>query len=220
MLDYCLTVSIISYLLWVVKDLIGLLGSCKDDIIFSEDECPAFWEICHYKTKNAFINIGSMLRQDDASISIFAGLDNNQINQLSHYLVECHFLKNQVIFEQGQPAENLYILVGGEVVIQYKPYDGPMLTVARIEPGGVFGWSSALRRDVYTSGAVAMCESSAIRIRGESLHVLRARHPDTGDILLERLASVIAERLRSTHTQILGILTQGLDAEDRRSKRE
>jgi len=153
-----------------------------------------------------------MYRQDYAQLSIFADLDGNQLNQLSPFIQECQFPKDYVIFEQGQPAEMLFILLTGEVVIRFKPYDGPPLTVARIEPGGVFGWSSALGRDVYSSGATAVQESTALCIRGSNLQVVCTQYPETGNILLERLASVIAERLRSTHTQVLGMLTQGMDA--------
>lgn len=152
-----------------------------------------------------------MFSQDYAQFSIFAGLDSNQISQLSPFMVDCQYEENSVIFEQGQAAQYLYVLLAGEVIIHYKPYDGPTLTVARIEPGGVFGWSAALRRDVYTSGAYAMQKSLAYRIRGDSLQTICKQHPETGGILLERLADVIAQRLRSTHTQVLSILTQGLD---------
>ena len=150
-----------------------------------------------------------MFRLDYADLTIFSGLDAHHVSQLSPYMIESHFLKDQVIFQQGQPAENLYILITGEVVIHYKPYDGPPLTVARIEPGGVFGWSSALARDVYTSGATAVEDSCVLRIRGANLHELCQKYPETGMVLLDRLAGVIAERLRNTHTEILGILSQG-----------
>lgn len=152
-----------------------------------------------------------MFGQDYAQISIFAGLDGNQISQLSPFMIECQFAKDTVIFEQGQPADHLYILLTGEVTIQYKPYDGPVLTVGRIEPGGVFGWSAALGRDIYTSGAVAVKNSVAYRVRSANLQVICTEYPETGKILLDRLASGIAERLQGTHTQILGILSERMD---------
>lgn len=154
-----------------------------------------------------------MLREDYAGLSIFEGLDGNQIRQLSPFMVECQFQKGFIVFEQGQPAEYLYILLSGEVLIHYKPYDGPSLNVARITPGGVFGWSAALRHDIYTSGAVAIQDSIALCMRGASLSVIRARYPETGNIWLERLASVIAQRLQSTHAQVLELLTQGMNAQ-------
>jgi CRP/FNR family transcriptional regulator, cyclic AMP receptor protein len=155
-----------------------------------------------------------MFSQDYARLSIFAGLDSDQIKMLSQYIDECQFRKDYVVFEQGQPADRLYILLSGEVLIRYKPYDGPPLLVARIEPGGVFGWSAALRRDIYTSGAETAQESVAYCIRGENLNKLCTQYPQTGKIFLERLAGVIVERLSSTHTQVLGILTQGMEKEE------
>ena len=152
-----------------------------------------------------------MFGQDYAQISIFADLDGNQISQLSPFMIECQFAKDTVIFEQGQPADHLYVLLSGEVRIHYKPYDGPVLTVARIEPGGVFGWSAALGRDIYTSEAVAMQDSVAYRVRSANLQVICTDYPETGKILLDRLASGIAERLQGTHNQILGILSERMD---------
>jgi CRP/FNR family transcriptional regulator, cyclic AMP receptor protein len=160
-----------------------------------------------------------MLRQEYARFSIFAGLNGDQISQLLPYMVECQYVKDEVIFQQGQPADCLYVLLSGEVVIRYKPYDGPPINVARIEPGGVFGWSSALGRDMYTSGAVALQDCTAYRLRGSKLPVLCEEYPETGMILLDRLAGVITERLNHTHTHILGILSQGMDVCNDSSRR-
>jgi CRP-like cAMP-binding protein len=161
-----------------------------------------------------------MFRQGYAQLSIFAGLDGNQINQLSQFIEECQFPKDTVIFEQNTPADRLYILLLGGVEIRYKPYDGPPLVVARIDPGGVFGWSAALRRDAYTSGALTTQASQVYALRGTSLAGLCAKYPDTGGVFLERLASVIAERVRSTHTQVLKILTQRIETDQVFLKKE
>jgi len=119
--------------------------------------------------------------------------------------------QNEVIFEQGRIAEHLYILLEGEVVVNFKPYDGPQLTVAHIHSGGVFGWSAILGRQVYTSIALAAVDSVAIRMRGEELRSLCEEKPQTGLAILERLAGVIAERLNSTHAQIFTMLTESMD---------
>lgn len=161
-----------------------------------------------------------MFRQGYAQLSIFAGLDGDQINQLSQFIEECQYPKGHLIFEQNHPADHLFILLSGEVEIRYKPYDGPMLVVARIDPGGVFGWSAALRRDAYTSSAYTVQASEVYCLHGLSLAGLCARHPETGTIFLERLASVIAERVRSTHTQVLKILTQRIETDKRYLKKE
>ena len=161
-----------------------------------------------------------MFRQEYANLSIFEGLDPKQLGLLSPFMEEMRFSSDTGIFDQGQLADCLYILLEGEVIINYKPYDGPPLIVARIFPGGVFGWSSVLSHDQYSSGAVASHDCVAYRIRAQSLQSICDCHPDTGRVLLERLAGVIAERLRNTHASILNLLSQGIDANGSCSKRD
>lgn len=160
-----------------------------------------------------------MCREEYAQFTLFSGMDSTQINQLLPFMVECHFPKDTVIFAQGQPADNLYILLSGEVYIHYKPYDGPPLTVARIYSGGIFGWSAAMRREIYTSAAITTQDCLSFRLRHTDLQTLYTQYPETGKIFLDRLAGGIAERLRSTHTQVLKILTEGFEINGKRPKR-
>jgi CRP/FNR family transcriptional regulator, cyclic AMP receptor protein len=154
-----------------------------------------------------------MYRQDLAQLSIFQGFDPGQLEHLKPMLKFEHFGCGEVIFEQGKAAQHLYILLNGEVVVRYKPYDGPPLTVARIRPGGVFGWSAAMMREIYSSGAEAAEESDVCRISSCQLRKLCEKDPDIGTLLLNRLAGVIAERLNHTHTKIVTILSEGMDIE-------
>jgi CRP/FNR family transcriptional regulator, cyclic AMP receptor protein len=115
-----------------------------------------------------------------------------------------------VIFEQDQPADFLYLVAQGEVHIRFKPEDGPALTVARVRPEGVAGWSAAIGSPRYTSSAVCATDSQMLRVRSQDLRRLCERDPQTGDMLLEKLAAIVAERLRNTHPHILALLQQGL----------
>ncbi|HEY9089203.1 MAG TPA: cyclic nucleotide-binding domain-containing protein [Anaerolineaceae bacterium] len=151
-----------------------------------------------------------MSQEAYADLDLFQGLTAEQLRDLDSLLVHCHYPQGTTIFEQGQAAANLYILTEGEVVINYKPYDGPVLVVARIQTGGVFGWSAALGRDIYTSSAQAACDCAAYCVSGMALQRFCSRFPDTGTAFLERLASGIARRLNSTHTEILSILSRGM----------
>ena len=152
-----------------------------------------------------------MFRQELAQVSLFKDLCPEDLDFVAPLLEPVDLAQNEVIFEQGRIAEHLYILLEGEVVVNFKPYDGPQLTVAHIHPGGVFGWSAILGRQVYTSIALAAVDSVAIRMRGEELRSLCEEKPQTGLAILERLAGAIAERLNSTHAQIFTMLTESMD---------
>jgi len=158
------------------------------------------------------IKMVEMLRQGIAQLPFFRDLTGDQLARIQPLLTEERFHAGQVVFDQGHAASRLYILVEGQVVIRYKPYDGPPLDVTHVPPGGVFGWSAALQRQNYTSAAVAETDSTAYCLSTDALQSLCCQDPQAGAVLLEHLAAVIAERLRATHAQILGLLTQGLDA--------
>lgn len=151
-----------------------------------------------------------MFRNELSQTPVFSGMTKEQIDQVLPLMELCQFPQDHVVFQQGQKAEYLYILLRGEVVIRYKPYDGPPLIIARIEPGGVFGWSSTLGRETYTSAAIATDEIIAYRIGSRQLSWLCELFPKTGVILLQRLANVISQGLTETQSQVFDMLSQGV----------
>jgi CRP/FNR family transcriptional regulator, cyclic AMP receptor protein len=115
-----------------------------------------------------------------------------------------------VIFEQGDPAEYLYLVVEGEVVVRFKPDDGPPLVVAHVRPEGVVGWSAALGTTTYTSAAVSVTSCKMLRVLGVDLRALCEEHPVTGTRVLELIASRLTGRLPYSQERVVAMLEQGL----------
>jgi CRP/FNR family cyclic AMP-dependent transcriptional regulator len=141
---------------------------------------------------------------------LFRDLTPDHMTLLQPLFLPCEFTADSVLFEQGDPAEHLFAVVSGEVVVNFKPDDGPMITVARVQTGSIVGWSAALGSRRYTSSAVCTRYTQLLRVRGDDLRRLCVQHPDTGTVFLDRLATVMAERLHSTHDLVLSLLQLGL----------
>jgi CRP-like cAMP-binding protein len=141
---------------------------------------------------------------------LFRELASEHLELLSPLFIPCDFSTDEVLFEQGDPAEYLFAVVSGEVVVNFKPDDGPNIVIARVQPGSIVGWSAALGSRRYTSSAMCTTNTQLLRVRGDDLRRLCLQHPDTGTIFLDRLATVIAERLHSTHDLVLSLLQLGL----------
>lgn len=141
---------------------------------------------------------------------LFRNLDPLQRDIIRPIFTPCDYQSGTVIFEQGESTDYLYLIIDGEVVVSFKPDDGPALTVARVHEEGVVGWSAALGSPSYTSSAVCSTNCRMLRVRGTDLRNLCEKHPETGALVLERLATVIAERLRNTHEQVIALLERGL----------
>ncbi len=143
--------------------------------------------------------------------ALIEGFTEDQINLLRPLIKDVIIETDQVIFDQGDRANFLYFVMEGKVSIRFNPEDGPVLSVAELDEGDVFGWSSALGSECYTSSAICTEGGVFIRMEGDELKNLCQEHPETGILILNRLAGVIAQRLRSTHEKVVELLHQGLN---------
>jgi len=143
-------------------------------------------------------------------LAFFNGLSAPEIQLLAPFFNPQTWVAGTVLFEQGDRAEYFYLMVSGELTIRYKPDDGPMMNVTRIQPGGIFGWSAAIGNPTYTSGAVCGLDSEVLCIRGSDLRMLCDKDPDLGKVILNRLSAIIAERQHSQQSRVNSMLANGM----------
>jgi CRP-like cAMP-binding protein len=141
---------------------------------------------------------------------LFEDLADTDIAPLEAIVSTRSFLAEETIFEQGDRAAHLYLLVGGSVSIRYKPYDGPALILNHIHAGGVFGWSAVLGNKQYTSSVICDSDCETWIIRGSDLHALCRDHPETGQLILDRLAQAVSGRWQHAHEQVRSMLAKGV----------
>ena len=143
-------------------------------------------------------------------LTLFKDFDQAQVDLLRQVFVSCDCHTGTIIFEQGDPAEYLYYVVSGEVIIRYKPEDGPTINVARVRSGGVFGWSAIIKRQNYTSTVECTAHTQLLRVSSTDLQSLCEKYPETGTIILDRLVADVAERLRTTSDEMYSLLESSL----------
>ncbi len=136
-------------------------------------------------------------------IPLFADFSPQENKLLAEIFCLDTCLENQSVFQQGEEADYLFIVVEGEVTIHFKPDDGDgdVIEVSRIKKGGVFGWSAAFGSDFYTSGASCAMPCKLLKVRGIDLKKLRQKNPETGILILERLANQVVNRVRNSQMQ-------------------
>lgn len=140
--------------------------------------------------------------------TIFQGLGADEYCLLEGLFEAFDCPAGTTIFEQGEPAEYLYLLLSGTVRIGYKPYDGPPITITHIQSGDVFGWSAVVGTSLYSSGATSDGPCSLLRARGAALRRLCLQQPQTGAAILDRLASKVSSRWSDAREQVRQMLQQ------------
>jgi CRP-like cAMP-binding protein len=141
-----------------------------------------------------------------SGISLFEGFNSRQFEFLRPLFENYTCLPHTVIFEQGDRAAFLYLIIAGSAIIQYKPYDGPPIVIAHLKAGDAFGWSAAIGSPTYSSAIVSSAPLEAIRIRGADLARLCREHPNTGSVILNRLANGVSGRWKDARIQVETIL--------------
>ena len=115
-----------------------------------------------------------------------------------------------VIIEQGEKATCLYLLTIGQVEIHYKPYDGESIKLNNLFPGSVFGWSSVLGNIVYSSSVNCTSDCEVLMVQGDDLRLLRENHPQTGQLIMDRLARSVSKRWTKAQAQVKSMISKGV----------
>lgn len=136
----------------------------------------------------------------------FRGLSLEQLDLILPLFEAITVPAGRAIFKQGDRATYLYVVQRGRVAIQYKPYDGPMITLSHLQEGEVFGWSSVVGGETYTSDAIATIDSEILRLRGSDLVKLCTSSPNAGYAIMDKLAEAVSPRWTYARQQIQSVL--------------
>ena len=110
--------------------------------------------------------------------------------------------ENEIVSAAEQPAENLYILVEGEVEMRLdfeNVLEGQIqwIKVDTVSQGSVFGWSALVQPYVYTRMTICSQKSRMLAINGKELIHLMDEDEHIGYEVMRSIACVIASRLKS-----------------------
>jgi len=156
----------------------------------------------------------NMLKKELSSLNIFKNFRDDQLALVEPLLSLNTFAEGESIFNQGDRAKHICVILEGKVDIRFKPDDHDMITVARLTRDGVFGWSAAFGSGTYTSGAIAITDVKLLCVSGDDLKKLNEDDPKTGKLMLDQLAKMISQRLDRKNAQgrdqVAAMLEHGL----------
>jgi CRP-like cAMP-binding protein len=128
---------------------------------------------------------------------IFGGLEPDDLDRLASIARESTLQQGDILFEQGDDSDGLYLIVSGLVRIYLTTEDGREVTISLLEDGEVIGEMSLLDGLSRSAGAAALIETRLIFIpRAPFLDLIENRGKLARQIIL-----TLCERLRSANAQ-------------------
>lgn len=145
--------------------------------------------------------ISELLRQHP----VFAGLPDADLEFIAGCARNVAFRVGETIFEEGQEADQFYVLRFGRVVTEiHDPGRGP-IRVQSLGPDDVLGWSWLLPPYRWQHDARAVELTRAVAFDGACLRAKAEEDPRLGYELMKRFARIIVERLEHTRMQLLDV---------------
>jgi len=139
------------------------------------------------------------------NVGLFDGLPESQLEKIAGLCQEISFQQGERIFDEGEKADQLYILIEGKVSIKVHLTSRPeTVTVAVIEgPYNSFGWSGVVAPYHYTAAAYSEADSRVLALPGGELMEVLKGDPATGITVMRRVAEIIGSRLKNSRAALL-----------------
>jgi CRP/FNR family transcriptional regulator len=144
--------------------------------------------------------------KDLRATDLFKGLDMKQLQLFGKHFTEKTFETGELVFTQGGLAENLYILLEGEVTLGIKAKGEVDITASSVgKKGETFGLSSLIKP--YRNNVSATCtkKTKLLSINGEVLRKLMKQNRKVGMEIMERVAEIYYNRLNNTRAMITNL---------------
>lgn len=133
--------------------------------------------------------------------NLFTGLSERELAKLSRLCRERFFEPGTTIFPAGIKADDVYILLDGQIAIEIEINLGKrriVTCVHTVKKGEVFAWSSLVEPHVLTASARCTERARVCAINGNALMDMFEEFPFMGLKVMKNLSSVISSRLRDT----------------------
>lgn len=137
-----------------------------------------------------------------ARSGIFQGVDQEAAEALAKELEMVEARKGEVIFNEGEPGDCLYIVLSGKVKVGRRASDGRQNLIAIMGPSDMLGELSLFDPGPRTATATAVTDCRLARLRKQALRPWLTNRPE----IAEQLLRVLARRLRRTNDALADLI--------------
>jgi CRP-like cAMP-binding protein len=143
-------------------------------------------------------------RANLAKLPAFAGLTDDEVQDLLQRARVQRLEKGAALFEQGDEATRFFVLADGRLKVTQVTPDGQQVVVRYIGPGEMFGCVAVTGQQSYPGTASAALDSTVVAWSAAEAAALVERHPRFGAHILRMMSGRVQEahaRMREMATE-------------------
>ena len=132
----------------------------------------------------------------------FANLEDEVLKKLAMMSEEQAFAADEILFEEGQPAAFLYVIVKGSVDVFSVVGTGERRIVDTLVTGDLMALSAVITPHMLRFSGAAREPTRVVAVDGERLRGLLSADHDLGYRVLKTVNRALGQRLESTRIQL------------------
>ena len=148
-------------------------------------------------------------------INILSSLSEDEFSLLYSLMRRLDIEPGEILFNEGDKGEELYIVVGGSISISVKVQGGGNVEVAVIKEGHFFGEMSIFDNAPRSATCSAREKTTLLAFNKEDFFDLVGNYPATAIKILYRMLSTTIIRLQETGSFLSDMVTWGENARKR-----
>ncbi|OHB77572.1 MAG: hypothetical protein A2W31_01560 [Planctomycetes bacterium RBG_16_64_10] len=135
----------------------------------------------------------------------FTPIDEESLKQLAMICSERVYEPGQILFEDHEPADYLYVIVKGEVDLHYTLGSGEQRSIDTLVDGDLIVWSALVEPYRTTASGTAVKRTEVLAIEAAPLRDLCEQNTELGYRLMTQVAKALANRLEGARVQLAAI---------------
>ncbi len=180
---------------------VGLLKHLSPIKVFDDLEYAIEWAEEKILKENRITTTEESL-YELKDFALLANRKEETIEEIQNLLEYKSFAKGEVIFKQGDLAGELYLIRRGLVRIVLRISEHNIVHLSTLGQGNFFGEFSFLEGSPQYSEAIATTDTDLFIISRRAFDQFSERHSKASFHFMQSLATVLAERLRMTSSEL------------------
>jgi CRP/FNR family transcriptional regulator len=131
-------------------------------------------------------------------VSIFSGLNPDQLSDLAAVAVPRRWSSGEVIFREGDTGDTCYVVQRGSVRVTRNHSDGRTITLAELRTGDLFGELAMFDSERRSATVEAVEDTVGVALLAGDMRRLLLKHPE----ISIKLLSAFADRLKEANERI------------------
>lgn len=133
---------------------------------------------------------------------LFEMLSNQELEYVAELARPRRVPGGQVIFDEGELGDSIYIVAAGEVDVLRADASGAPKVIATLGPQQFFGEMSLIDKDYRSATVRAKSDCELLHLTAENLTTFRKHHRDGFTFVIINIARMLSARLRDANARL------------------